>query len=462
MIIQGRFCNHDGEFTGQVKVNTQSGLIEALGQNLGQADVTYNDDCLIFPGMGDIHIHAREDASGSQLYKESFSTAADAAVHGGVTHVVDMPNNPTAPIDDETYNAKRKLCCNEKVHFTLYAGIGPDTTPLKQTVPYKAFMGPSIGDLFFNSQEELEKAIALYRGQHVSFHCEDPYILETSAQNETHSERRPRGAANTATAFALYLIEKYELKGKLCHFSTGDGLELVRAAKARGVTVTVETTPQQLYWDTSSLDKNNKPWLQMNPAFRDNIDRKALIEGLREGLVDFIATDHAPHRICEKRGRYQPTEVQKQIRQLSSMTLEEIEILDELCLKNFEAMKENDQEGFADLADINGVSGTSQLDTYGAFTTWLMKDQGFTTAEIARVTAWNPGQFVNQFTELSPVGPLGKVAEGYAASFSIINTAKATEVKNKDVRSRSGWTPFHGITFPGSVEAVYHLGKKLS
>ena len=460
MIIEGRFCNHDGEFCGQVKVNEQ-GHIEALGKGLGTADHKFDESLMIFPGMGDIHIHAREDVSGKQLYKESFKTASAAAVHGGVVHVADMPNNPEAPVDDEKYARKCEVCKDTDVHFTLYAGIGPDTNPLSQKVPYKAFMGPSIGDLFFNSQQELEETIKRYKGCHVSFHCEDPYILETSKENGTHSERRPRGAANTATAFALYLIEKYELKGKLCHFSTGDGLELVRAAKARGVTVTVETTPQQLYWDTSSLDKNNKPWLQMNPAFRDEIDRKGLLAGLLDGTVDFIATDHAPHRICEKLGRYQPMEIRKKIGNLAALSLEEITELDRICLENFEKMKDEDKEGFEALADVDGVSGTSQLDTYGAFTTWLMKEQGFTSADVAKVTAWNPGNFVNQFDQFIDA-PFGKVAEGYVGSFTVIDPNTPWTAKNEDIKSRSAWTPFHGETFPGSVAAVFHKGKQLS
>ena len=459
MILEGNFYNHDGRFKGQVKCNEQ-GVIEEVGKNLGTADFTFGEDELIFPGMGDIHIHAREDESGKQLYKESFATAAAAAVNGGVVHVADMPNNPIPPIDDASYEQKRAKCCNEQIHFTLYAGIGPDTNPLTKTVPYKAFMGPSIGDLFFNSQSELETTIARYKGRHVSFHCEDPYILDISKNNETHSDRRPRGAANTATAFALYLIEKYELKGKLCHFSTGDGLELVRAAKSRGVSVTVETTPQQLYWDTSVLDDNNKPWLQMNPAFRDEIDRKGLLAGLKDGTVDFIATDHAPHRICEKLGRYQPIEIQKKLSQLSSLSLEEIDELDDICLKNFEELKKNDPDRFSSLADVNGVSGTSQLDTYGAFTSWLMAEQGFTPEQVAQVTAYNPGNFVNQFDHMTPV-KFGKITEGYAASFTVINNKKPWTVKNSDIQSRSSWSPFNGATFPGSVSAVFHLGKKL-
>ena len=197
----------------------------------------------------------------------------------------------------------------------------------------------------------------------------------------------------------------------------------------------------------------------MNPAFRDEIDRKGLLAGLLDGTVDYIATDHAPHRICEKLGRYQPIEIQKKLSGLSSMSLEEIAELDEICLKNFEELKKNDPELFSSLADVNGVSGTSQLDTYGAFTTWLMEDQNFTPEQVAKVTAFNPGEFVNQF-ETTPV-KFGQVAEGYAASFTVINKNKPWTVDNNDIQSRSGWSPFHGATFPGSVSAVFHLGKKL-
>src|SRR3989442_14798620 len=101
--------------------------------------------------MGDAHIHAREDVPGKDSYKETFATAAAAALHGGVLHVADMPNNPAAPVDDARYAAKERLLLGQQlpVAFTLYAGIGPGTRPLSRDVPYKAYMGPSVGELFF-------------------------------------------------------------------------------------------------------------------------------------------------------------------------------------------------------------------------------------------------------------------------------------------------------------------------
>src|SRR5437763_1456382 len=116
-----------------------------------------------------------------------------------------------APIDDRSYAAKEQLLAagNLPVTFTLYAGIGPGTRPLTRTVPYKAYMGPSVGDLFFTTLEELDRTFAAYRGRAVSFHCEDPTLLEKHKSSPTHESRGPPECELSATAFALAMIEKY-------------------------------------------------------------------------------------------------------------------------------------------------------------------------------------------------------------------------------------------------------------
>src|SRR4051794_3318170 len=178
VIVEGRLADVDGVRPGQVAI--EDGIIAAAGPDLGKPDHAFGDDCLVFAGMGDVHIHARQDVTGRDNYKETFATAAAAALHGGVLHVADMPNNPAAPVDDATYAAKEALLAAEPlaVAFTLYAGIGPGTRPLGRDVPYKAYMGPSVGDLFFRSLEQLDETLAAYRGRAVSFHCEDPLLLE--------------------------------------------------------------------------------------------------------------------------------------------------------------------------------------------------------------------------------------------------------------------------------------------
>jgi dihydroorotase len=405
--LEGRIVNRDREFEGAIEIDNESGLIMHVGPAIGESDVDVSG-CLIFPGFGDLHIHAREDVSGEQNYKEDFATASAAGIHGGVTHVADMPNNVIAPIDDAKYAAKEKLTAMSAVHVTLYAGIGPETRPLERHVPYKAFMGPSVGDLFFRSQEQLETAIAHYRGQNVSFHCEDPVILNVSRGAATHEQRRPVSAEITATEFALYLIQKYDLMGKLCHYSTGGGLRLIAAAKARGVRVTAEVTPHHLFFDDTMLTAENRLWLQMNPPLRGREDRLALIEALRSGLIDYIATDHAPHTIAEK---------------------------------------------------MEGVSGVPHLDTYGAFATWLMAEHGFSAPEIARVCAYNPGLFVREFLPATFGKGYGVIEPGYVGSLTVIDPHAAFTVEREAMKTRCGWSPFEGYAFPGRVRCTILRGK---
>src|SRR5207248_686737 len=144
---------------------------------------------------------ARDDVSLAETYKEDFVTASRAALAGGVVHVADMPNNRVAPIDDASYRAKQDhlRSRNVPIQVTLYAGIGPGTRPLSFDVPYKAYMGHSVGDLFFTSLEQLDETLSHYRGQNVSFHCEDPLLLETYKTAPTHEERRPAHCEISAT-----------------------------------------------------------------------------------------------------------------------------------------------------------------------------------------------------------------------------------------------------------------------
>jgi dihydroorotase len=275
-------------------------------------------------------------------------------------------------------------------------------------VPYKAFMGPSVGDLFFASQEQLEGVIAKYRGKNVSFHCEDPVVLRESAGEPTHEQRRPARAEITATEFALYLIERYELVGKLCHYSTKGGLEKIAAAKAKGVQLTAEATPHHLFFDDSMLTEENRLWLQMNPPLRGPADRLALIEALRNGLVDYVATDHAPHTIEEK---------------------------------------------------MEGVSGVPHLDTYGAFATWLMAEHGFSAQDIARVCAWNPGLFVKEFLPQGFGKGYGLIEPGYVGSLTILDPDAPFVVRREEMKTKCGWSPFEGYTMPGRVTYTVLQGR---
>lgn len=405
--IEGKIVNYDGEFYGQVAINKKTGLIESVGSPSGYADIQARDS-FIFPGFIDVHVHAREDQSRTQIHKEDFRTMSEAAIHGGVVHVLDMPNNPVAPVDDAAYREKRTLVDSSLVDVTLYGGIGPSTGPLSFDVPYKVFMGPSVGDLFFTSKEQLEDALKKYEGRSVSFHCEDPEILAQNKSRDTWESQRPREAEIVAIDFAISLIKKYNLHGKVCHCSTKEGVGKIREAKKRGLSLTCEVTPHHLYFDESMVAPDTTVWFQVNPPLRRREDRMALLEALKDGTIDYLASDHAPHTRAEK---------------------------------------------------LMGVSGLPHLDTYGAFATWLINEHSFSPSDIARVCSFNPGQFVKPFLTQNSGKGFGRIEEGYVGSLTIINPASPTTILPKDLKTKCGWSPFEGREFPGRVTHTIIKGK---
>jgi dihydroorotase len=416
-IIDAITATSQGVKRQQIRFDETSGLILAVGDLKEKADYFYDDNCLLFAGMGDIHIHAREDVSGKNNYKEDFHSACCAMKNGGVVHAGDMPNNPIPPVDDKSYEEKFKLADKINHQIWFYAGIGPETRPLSYTVPYKVYMGPSIGELYFKDLKTLDEALVHYQGQHVSFHCEDPEILEAHKTESTHHERRPVKAEAVATKDALMLIEKYRLIGKLCHYSSLEGLNLVREARNRGVNVSLEVTPQHLYFDIQHLDEKDYKKFQMNPPIRFETDRKALKEALLKGEIQYLATDHAPHTQEEKE---------------------------------------------------KGTSGLTGLDTYGGFVTWLMQD-GFSPELIAKITAENPGDFQRQFlttwkklsVHYQKFGEgFGYLKPNYSASFTVLRLNSPTTVTKDGLGTKVKHSPFEGVTFPGRTEAVFFQGKK--
>ncbi len=387
----------------RIEIDTKSGLFTKITEVGGIADIVLEDQ-LIFPGFIDIHVHAREDESHTQDYKEDFVSASKAALNGGVVAFADMPNNIIAPINDTSYEVKNNLAKKSLITVLLYGGIGPETKPLAKLVPYKVFMGPSVGDLFFTNREDLEQVISQYAGQNVSFHCEEPTILEKNSNALTHENKRPPEAEISAVVFALYLIEKYNLVGKICHCSTIEGINKIISAKKREVRVSVEVTPHHLYFDESMLGENHKIF-QVNPPIRQTKEnRLALISLLKSGDIDYLATDHAPHTIEEKN---------------------------------------------------KGTSGLTHLDTYGNFVSYLIKEHNFTAKEIVRVCAENPGNFINKFLTTKH----GKIEENYTGSLTILDMNKPTTITKENLKTKCKWSPFENITFSGSVHMTIVKGK---
>ncbi len=404
LTIEGNIVTQQKTFRGRIEID-ETGVINKIGEPKGDADFVFKDE-LIFPGFIDLHVHARECVDHRDDYKEDFISAGEAAINGGVVTFCDMPNNSVPPIDDMSYQAKMALIKKPVVEIILYAGIKEGTRPLAFKVPYKVFMGPSIGDLFFSSRNSLEKVLENYRGQSVSFHCEDPKILEHHKEMPTHEARRPKEAELSAVEFAIHLMEKYDISGKVCHCSTVEGMEKIIKAKASGIKISAEVTPHHLYFDETMLGENRTAF-QVNPPIRQSREnRLALIELLRRGEIDFLATDHAPHLPEEKE---------------------------------------------------RGISGLAHLDTYGPFVSWLMVEHGFPAGDVLRVTASKPADFISEFTN----SKYGEIKEGYTGSITVLDMNKPYTVAKEKLKTKSQNSPFMGVTFPGSVVLTIIKGKIL-
>ena len=409
LVVEGPVSSHHSRSPDElvrlrITVDATSGVITDVGEPQGSGDLVLDDEYVVLPGLIDAHVHAREDVSGKHNYKETFASAGAAAIHGGVTALAEMPNNPIPPVDDDSYRAKRELAqSTSDVDILLFAGIGPKTQPLSFPAPYKAYMGPSIGELFFKDDESLRQALSRYRGFRVAFHAESPTVLAAHTDRPTHAERRPPHAEVEAIETAIRFCGEFQIDCHICHLSTADGLEVIRAAQKRGARVSCEVTPQHLYYDQANTSVFENPdFLQCNPPIRNRLDRVALLEAFRQGTIDFLATDHAPHSLEENEG---------------------------------------------------GISGMPNLDTFGPFLFWL-RQQGVTWKTIRETCCENPARFLNAYRpELR-----GKIESGYLGSLTILRQRPLT-VRRESLRTAAGWSPFRGVEFPGQVSHTIVRGQ---
>lgn len=391
VIIEGRFITENDSSRKQVEVDRTSNTIVKVGLNLGMPDLVIDDNSLIFPSFIDIHTHCREDVSGINNYKEDFYTASMSAINGGVGVIADMPNNPVLPVDDKSYKDKLALCKASQIPVVLYGLINSKTKPLNINIPYKFFMGPTTG--MSDNQTDFN-FLRFYKGKSVSFHCEDSKLFTDS---KIHHEARPAISEIESVKEAIRLIERYGLRGIICHISTKEALLECIDAKKRNVDVMVEVTPHHLLFSNEEFGTDFR--FQVNPPIRSSEDAKFLLQSLRDGHIDFVATDHAPHLMSEKK---------------------------------------------------EGMSGMPGLDTYGLVMGLLIKKYNVSENIIFKVACLNPGKWISEYLDK----PAGKIQEGYAASFTILDFSKEHTVTKENILTKCGWSPFENIIFPLSVKTL--------
>ncbi|MED3655427.1 dihydroorotase [Heyndrickxia sporothermodurans] len=295
----------------QADIRIHNGVIKEIGEQLEIYDETIFDanGSLLTPGFIDLHIHLREPGG---EHKETIETGTMAAAKGGFTTVACMPN--TKPVPDTPEQMQWLMNrIEETAHVKVlpYAAItkgqlGEELTNfagLKENGAF-AFTDDGVGVQTASTMfEAMKRAAALNMA--VVAHCEDNSLIYGGAVHEGDFSKKhdipgiPSVCESVHIARDILLAEAAGCHYHVCHISTKESVRLVRDAKRAGIHVTAEVTPHHLLLcdeDIPSLDTNYK----MNPPLRGKEDREALLEGLLDGTIDFIATDHAPHTSEEK------------------------------------------------------------------------------------------------------------------------------------------------------------------
>ena len=263
----------------------------------------------IFPGFCDVHVHFREPGFS---YKETIQTGSRAAARGGYTAVCTMPNLNPVPDSLENLNVQRSVIERDAcIHVYPYGAItvgekGEELAELEAMAPYVC--GFSDDGRGVQRDEMMREAMvrAKKQGKLIVAHCEVNELLRGGYihDGDYAKQHGHRGICSESEwaqiARDVELIRQIGCAYHVCHISTKESVDIIRKAKAEGLDITCETGPHYLVMNDSMLQEDGR--FKMNPPIRSESDRKALLEGILDGTIDMLATDHAPHS-AEEKGR---------------------------------------------------------------------------------------------------------------------------------------------------------------
>lgn len=315
-----RMITPEGQMPGGVAV--EGGRIKALTtpETPCQAAKVYDGrGLLLLPGVVDIHVHFREPG---QEYKATYASESSAAAVGGVTTICDMPNNGDHAVTDlDRFRKKAQVArASSRVDFGIYAYMVSRDRRELETLRRDGLMGlkydMSLAGVEVSPGRVLpppEDAEDYFRaaaetGLRIGIHAEDRALVmqrtaELRALGRTdaaaHLEARPVEAEVRALQQVVRLVRATHAQVHIHHLSSAEGLGLLRRARADGLPITAETIPAFLFFDDSDYEALGT-LIKIHPSIKYRSDRDALWEGLRDGSIDCVATDHAPHTVTEK------------------------------------------------------------------------------------------------------------------------------------------------------------------
>jgi len=268
---------------------------------------------LTLPGLIDAHVHLRDE---QKAYKEDFISGTTAAVAGGFTTVLDMPNNQ--PLTNSVETLKNRLEIAKRrtlVNVGLYSEFPKNLTEISQiagkgAIGFKLFMGNQVGGLNIDDDQALRDGFKAAGEVNtvIAIHAEDrKQIIHNEQKLKQAKQDRPKDflSAHTeqvevqAIERTLRVSEELDVRLHFCHVTSQQGLENIKAAKKAGKKITCEVTPNHLMLSSADIATYGMMAIMM-PPLRDRVHQEALLQGINQGDIDIIGSDHAPHTIEEK------------------------------------------------------------------------------------------------------------------------------------------------------------------
>ncbi len=401
-------------------VLTEGRYITQVGREITTATPVKEIDAqglTLLPGVIDPQVHFREPGL---EHKEDLFTASCACAKGGVTSFLEMPNTrplttTQSALDDKLQRAGQKCVVNYGFFIGATTENLPDLLSAQPTPGIKIFMGSMHGQLLVNQEEALE-AIFSQGKRLIAVHAEDQARINERRQQfagitdlAVHSQIQDNQAALLATQLALKLSKKYQRRLHILHLSTADEAELLRQDKPSWVTA--EVTPQHLMLNTGAYETIGS-LAQMNPPLRSPHDNEVLWQALRDGIIDFIATDHAPHTLEEKAQTYP-----------------------------------------------NTPSGMPGVETSLTMMLTAAMDGKCTVAQVVK---WMSKAVAVAYG----IPNKGEITPGYDADLVLVDLKNYRPVKREELLTKCGWSPFEGWSLTGwpvttivGGEVVYDKGQ---
>ena len=409
----------------KVDIAVKDGLILEIGQNLGEQfandgfEIVSGKETIALQGLVDLHTHLREPGKEDS---ETVETGSMAAAKGGFTAVSAMAN--TSPVADTAGVVEQVFRLGQECGLTDVYPIGAVTKGLlgKELAELGA-MADSVAQVrvFSDDGNCVSDALVMRRALEyikkfngvIAQHAQDPTLTVDAQMNEGIISSQlglkgwPAVAEEAIIARDVLLTDHVQSRLHVCHLTTAGGVEIIRWAKARGINVTAEVTPHHLLL-TDELAKSYDPIFKVNPPLRTERDVMALREGLADGTIDIIATDHAPH----------PAESKE-------------------CEWQYAAF------GMLGLETALSVVWQTMIDTK------LMELE-----ELEKRMSTNPARIGQYHRQGQPI------IKGAPANLTLFAPNKSWKVDRDLVASKSKNTPFHGMHFGGSVVATFFNGRK--